>query len=114
MAGQRSVEIPQSVLISAHSLDDLEDWLAAHDPEFLETVRRIRNDEDLAGEGKDLGEILRNFKKVLVPEINMGQLLQVLRARFLLPAIGFSKVQGLPFMASDIEQRIDELLESDT
>ena len=61
MSRQRSVEIPQSVLISARSLDDLEDWLAANDPQFLEEIRRIRNDEDLAETGKDLGEILKRF-----------------------------------------------------
>jgi hypothetical protein len=47
MSGQRTVEIPQSVLISAQTLDDLEDWLAAHDPQSLEEIRRIRRDEDL-------------------------------------------------------------------
>ena len=61
MSGQRTVEIPQSVLISAQSLDDLEDWLAAHDPEFLEQIRRIRNDEDLGNRGKDLEEILKRW-----------------------------------------------------
>ncbi|MFQ6116507.1 MAG: 2-oxoglutarate ferredoxin oxidoreductase subunit alpha, partial [bacterium] len=59
---------------------------------------------------KDLGTILRNFKKVLVPEINMGQLLKVLRSTYLVPAIGYSKVQGLPFFASEIEHKIDEIL----
>ena len=61
MSGQHTVEIPQSVLISAQSLDDLEDWLAAHDPEFLEQIRRIRNDEDLGNRGKDLEEILKRW-----------------------------------------------------
>ena len=61
MSGQRTVEIPQSVLISAQSLDDLDDWLAAHDPEFLEQIRRIRSDEDLGDRGKDLEEILKRW-----------------------------------------------------
>lgn len=61
MSGQRTVEIPESVLISAQSLDDLEDWLAAHDPGFLEQIRRIRNDEDLRDRGKDLEEILKRW-----------------------------------------------------
>ncbi len=61
MSRQRSVEIPESVLISAQSLDDLEDWLAAHDPEFLQQIRRIRNDEDLGEKGKDLEEILKRW-----------------------------------------------------
>ncbi len=61
MSEQHIVEIPQSVLLSAQSLDDLEDWLAAHDPEFLEEIRRIRNDEDLADRDKDFGEILKRW-----------------------------------------------------
>jgi hypothetical protein len=61
MQTQHTVEIPQSVLISAQSLDDLEDWIAAHDPEFLAEIRRIRNDEDLAGAGKDLKEVLKRW-----------------------------------------------------
>ncbi len=55
----RSVEIPQSVLLSANSLDDVEDWIAANDPDFLNEVRRIRNEEDLAGAGKDIAEVLK-------------------------------------------------------
>jgi hypothetical protein len=57
----RTVEIPQSVLISAHSLDDVEDWIAANDPAFLGEVRRIRNEEDLAGSGKDISEVLKRW-----------------------------------------------------
>ena len=59
---------------------------------------------------RDLGDILRKFKKVLVPEINMGQLVKVLRSEYVIPAIGYSKVQGLPFFASEIEHKIDEIL----
>jgi hypothetical protein len=55
---RRTVEIPQSVLLSAHSLDDIEDWIAANDPEFLNEIRRIRNEEDLAGAGKEITEVL--------------------------------------------------------
>ncbi|MGA2797370.1 MAG: hypothetical protein ABSE63_07330 [Thermoguttaceae bacterium] len=61
MPSQHTVEIPQSVLISARSLDDLEDWLSANDPEFLNEVRRIRNEEDLANGGKDLTEVLKRW-----------------------------------------------------
>jgi hypothetical protein len=57
----RNVEIPQSVLITARSLDDLEDWLAAHDPAFLSEMHRIRSDEDLSGSGKDLTEVLKRW-----------------------------------------------------
>ena len=61
MQTQHTVEIPQSVLVSAQSLDDLEDWIAAHDPEFLGEIRRIRNDEDLSGAGKDIAEVLKRW-----------------------------------------------------
>lgn len=61
MQAERTVEIPQSVLVSAQSLDDLEDWLSANNPEFLSEVRRIRKEEDLAGSGKDLAEVLKRW-----------------------------------------------------
>ena len=60
---------------------------------------------------KNIGEILYNFKHVLVPEINLGQLIKVLRAKYLVPAVGLNKVQGLPFKSSEIEEKIDEILE---
>jgi len=58
----------------------------------------------------NLGDILRNFRRVLVCELNMGQLLLLLRAHYLVSAIGLHKVQGRPFMVSDITDKIDELL----
>ena len=61
MAETRTVEIPESVLATAQSLDDVEDWLSANDPEFLERMRQIRSDEDLAGKGKDLTELLKQW-----------------------------------------------------
>jgi 2-oxoglutarate ferredoxin oxidoreductase subunit alpha len=58
----------------------------------------------------DLGPILKNFKKVLVPEINSGQLSKVLRAEYLVDAAGFNKVRGLPLMSEEIHAAILELL----
>ncbi len=60
----------------------------------------------------DLGKILGNFKHVLVPEMNSGQFVNLLRAKYLVPAIAFGKVQGLPFYSSELEAKIDEILES--
>jgi 2-oxoglutarate ferredoxin oxidoreductase subunit alpha len=57
----------------------------------------------------NLGEVLSGFKKVLVPELNLGQLLKVLRAQYLVDAVGLNKVQGLPFKVSEIEAKIAEL-----
>lgn len=59
---------------------------------------------------KNVGEILSNFKKILVPEINLGQLLKILRSNLLVDAIGFNLVRGLPFRAIEIENKIDEIL----
>ncbi|MBF8247616.1 MAG: korA, partial [Bacteroidetes bacterium] len=59
---------------------------------------------------KNVGEILYNFKHILVPEMNLGQLVKVLRAKYLVPALSVNKVQGLPFKASEIEDKIVEIL----
>ncbi|WP_121357517.1 2-oxoacid:acceptor oxidoreductase subunit alpha [Flavisolibacter nicotianae] len=59
---------------------------------------------------KNLGELLHNFNHVLIPEMNSGQLLQLIRAKFLLPATGYSKVQGLPFTTIELKEKILELL----
>src|SRR5246127_4322663 len=58
----------------------------------------------------NLGEILKRYNKVLVPELNMGQLLWLLRAKFLVNAIGLNKIQGRPFKQSELEHKISELL----
>ena len=59
---------------------------------------------------KNLGELLAGFEKVLIPEMNCGQLSQLVRAKYLTPAIGFNKVQGLPFTTSELKNKILELL----
>ncbi len=60
---------------------------------------------------RNLGDILKRFKQVLVPEMNMGQLLMVLRAKFLVDAQGYNKIQGKPFKETEIEQKIEEMLD---
>jgi 2-oxoglutarate ferredoxin oxidoreductase subunit alpha len=59
---------------------------------------------------KNLGELLTRFDKVLIPEMNCGQLLQLIRSTYLVPAIGFSKVQGMPFTTIEIKDKILEIL----
>ncbi len=58
----------------------------------------------------NLGQILNNFKQILVPEINLGQLVKILRDKYLVSAIGFNVVRGLPLRALEIEETIDELI----
>jgi 2-oxoglutarate ferredoxin oxidoreductase subunit alpha len=60
---------------------------------------------------KNLGDILGRFDRVLVPELNMGQLALLLRARYLVPAVSFPKVKGKPFKISELTQKIEELYE---
>ncbi len=59
---------------------------------------------------KNVGDVLSKFKTILVPEINLGQLSKILREKFLVPAIGLNKVQGLPFRSIEIEDKIEEIL----
>jgi 2-oxoglutarate/2-oxoacid ferredoxin oxidoreductase subunit alpha len=60
----------------------------------------------------DLGAILTRYKRVLVPELNLGQLVKMLRARYLIDARSFPKIQGQPFKESEIVQAIKQQLES--
>ncbi len=59
---------------------------------------------------RNLGEVMDRYRHVLVPELNMGQLLLLLRAKYLVEAVGYSKVQGKPFKQSELEAKIDEVL----
>jgi 2-oxoglutarate ferredoxin oxidoreductase subunit alpha len=60
----------------------------------------------------DLGHILREYRKILVPEINSGQLVRVLRAEYLVDAVGFNRVRGLPLASEEISEAINQLLGS--
>jgi 2-oxoglutarate ferredoxin oxidoreductase subunit alpha len=59
---------------------------------------------------RNLGQVLSRFKRVLVPELNTGQLRFLLRARYLANVQGLNKVQGRPFKVSEIEKKIREML----
>ena len=61
----------------------------------------------------NLGAILERFETVLVPELNRGQLARLIRAEFLVPAISYPKIQGLPFKASEIVAKITELVDTE-
>ena len=56
------------------------------------------------------GEVVKSFSKVLIPELNTGQLLGIIRGRFLVDAIGYNKVEGLPIFAEELEGAILEAL----
>jgi 2-oxoglutarate ferredoxin oxidoreductase subunit alpha len=61
---------------------------------------------------KNLGDLLARFDRVLVPELNLGQLVKIVRSTFLVPAESLPKVQGHPFKISELEDKIRSLLES--
>ena len=60
---------------------------------------------------KNLGELLDNYENILIPEMNNGQLIHLIRDKFLTPAIGFNKIQGLPFTTEEIKQKAKSLID---
>jgi 2-oxoglutarate ferredoxin oxidoreductase subunit alpha len=59
---------------------------------------------------RNTGDVLRRYPKVLVPEMNLGQLLKLVRAEFLVDAVGYNLVRGVPFRAAEIEEAIEAML----
>ncbi len=57
-------------------------------------------------------EVLRSYDKVVIPEMNLGQLSQLIRGRFLVDAIGYNKVRGLPFTAAELETVLEEVVKN--
>ncbi len=60
---------------------------------------------------RNTADVLKRYKKVLVPELNAGQLRMLLRGFFLVDAVGLNKIQGKPFLVSEIEQKIEQMLQ---
>jgi len=58
----------------------------------------------------NLGDVLRSYDKILIPELNTGQLLKVIRAEYLLNAVGLNKVAGEPFKVTEIAEKILEMV----
>ena len=61
---------------------------------------------------KNLGNLMQQFERVLVPEMNMGQLVKILRSEYLVPAESYAKIEGQPFKIDEVEARINQILES--
>ncbi|MFX0593962.1 2-oxoacid:acceptor oxidoreductase subunit alpha [Melissospora conviva] len=60
----------------------------------------------------NLGQVLRSYDRVVIPEMNLGQLAQVIRARYLVDAISYNQVRGLPFTATELETMLEEVLKN--
>jgi 2-oxoglutarate ferredoxin oxidoreductase subunit alpha len=61
---------------------------------------------------RNTGEVVRRYEKILVPEINLGQLIKLLRADFLVDATGFNLVRGIPFRASKVADAISAMVDA--
>jgi 2-oxoglutarate ferredoxin oxidoreductase subunit alpha len=59
---------------------------------------------------RNTGDILRRYEKILVPEMNLGQLLKLVRAEFLVDAVGYNRVRGLPFRSSELAEAMEGML----
>ena len=59
---------------------------------------------------RNTGDVLRSYERVLVPEMNLGQLLKLVRAEFLVDAVGYNRVRGLPFRATELQGAIEAML----
>ncbi len=59
---------------------------------------------------RNLGDLLKRYERVLIPELNLGQLRLLIRGMFLVDAIGLNKVQGKPFFVIEVVEKIQELL----
>ena len=82
-------------------------------------VRRVRNAGHAVAQAhlrhlnpfpSNLGEVLRRYDKVLVPEINLGQLALLLRGRYLVDVISYNRVRGLPFQAAELAGVIEDVI----
>jgi 2-oxoglutarate ferredoxin oxidoreductase subunit alpha len=60
----------------------------------------------------NLGEVLRRYDRVVIPEMNLGQLAQVIRGRFLVDVIAYNQVRGLPFTAAELETMLEEVVKN--
>ncbi len=61
---------------------------------------------------KNLGEVLKRYDRVVIPEMNLGQLAAVIRSRYMIDAIGYNQVRGLPFTAAELESMLEEVVKN--
>jgi 2-oxoglutarate/2-oxoacid ferredoxin oxidoreductase subunit alpha len=93
-------------------------WGGTYGP-IAAAVRRVRQDGGNVAHAhvrylnpfpRNTGEVLRRYDRVLIPEMNLGQLLKLVRAEFLVDAVGYNRVRGVPFRASELSEAIGAML----
>ncbi len=72
--------------------------------------RRARTSTTSTRCPRNTGEVVRSYDKVLIPETNTGQLVKIIRAEFLVDAQSYTKVEGLPIFAEELDEAIMERL----
>jgi 2-oxoglutarate/2-oxoacid ferredoxin oxidoreductase subunit alpha len=113
------IEVPDLVV------DDLEGakllvlgWGGTYGP-ITAAVRKVRAEGGKVAQAhlrhlnpfpRNLGDVLRSYDRVLVPEMNLGQLLKLIRAEFLVDAAGYNQVRGLPFTSSELAAAMEAML----
>ena len=93
-------------------------WGGTYGP-ITAAVRRVRNGGGKVAQAhlthlnpfpRNTGDVLRSYDRVLVPEMNLGQLLKLVRAEFLVDAVGYNRVRGIPLRASELAEAMEALL----
>ncbi|HXZ57197.1 MAG TPA: 2-oxoacid:acceptor oxidoreductase subunit alpha [Gaiellaceae bacterium] len=93
-------------------------WGGTYGP-ITAAVRRVRNGGGKVAQAhlthlnpfpRNTGDVLGAYDRVLVPEMNLGQLLKLVRAEFLVDAVGYNRVRGLPLRASELAEALEALL----
>jgi 2-oxoglutarate/2-oxoacid ferredoxin oxidoreductase subunit alpha len=93
-------------------------WGGTYGP-ITAAVRRVRNGGGNVAQAhlthlnpfpRNTGDVLRSYDRVLVPEMNLGQLLKLVRAEFLVDAAGYNQVRGVPLRASELAEAMEALL----
>jgi 2-oxoglutarate ferredoxin oxidoreductase subunit alpha len=93
-------------------------WGGTYGP-ITAAVRRLRREGKKVAQAhltylnpfpRNTGEVLRRYPKVLVPEINLGQLVKLIRAEFLVDAAGYHRVSGRPFRSDELAEAIEAML----
>ena len=93
-------------------------WGGTYGP-ITAAVRRVRRADGKVAQAhlrhlnpfpRNLGDVLRTYDRVLIPEMNLGQLLKLVRAEFLVDAVGYNRVRGLPFTSSELQEAIEAMV----
>jgi 2-oxoglutarate ferredoxin oxidoreductase subunit alpha len=93
-------------------------WGGTYGP-ITAAVRRVRSDGGKVAQAhlrhlnpfpRNLGDVVRSYDRVLVPEMNLGQLLKLIRAEFLVDAAGYNRVRGVPFKSGELADAIQGML----